>query len=128
MVLLFGTGLPLDDIKWIFFFAILALTFLQFILNPEASMPTVIDKKVFGFPVCESAYCVAPSMAEITQASTTLAVFNAPSDLARLTNAIIGGLTAILVLFKTLTSIMFLAIPLDWLMRYFRFWGVAPTW
>jgi hypothetical protein len=123
MVQVAGFGLSIDDLNWIMLFVFVAMTIVQFELNPNIGFIPLIDKKVMGYPVCESIFCFAPSAADMTNAANGFYTLSAPKSLIDFASALVGTfVSSIWVLVKLLIAIMILWKPIRGLMIWYGFW------
>jgi hypothetical protein len=123
MVSVAGFGLQMEDLKWIFLFLFVAMTIVQIGLNPGVGFIPVIDKKVMGYPVCESVFCFAPSASEIESAGNAFYMLGQPKSLVDFASTLLLKLvSAIWVLLKLLVSVMIFWVPVQAVMKWYGFW------
>jgi len=133
MVHVAGFGLSIDDLKWIMLLLFVAITLVQFELNLGMGFIPLLDKKVMGYPICESVFCFAPSLADLQSAAQGFYTLTQPKgfvDILDLTNpskSFVGALvttfvSSIWVLVKLLISVMIFWIPIKGVMTWYGFW------
>ena len=123
MVSVAGFGLSIDDLKWIMLLVFLAMTLVQFELNPGIGFIPLLDKKVMGYPVCESVFCFAPSSADLNSAASGFYTLSQPKSLVDFAGAlVVTFISSIWILVKVLIAIMIFWIPIKGVMTWYGFW------
>jgi hypothetical protein len=123
MASVLGTGISVDDIKWVFLVLIVADFMVQTSFHGDLGAPTVLDKYVFGYPECKTDYCFMPSSTELTGAFNALNIRTPPSDFAKFAADVMVGLfSSLWVMFKLVSCLIALWVPLSVIMKWDTFW------
>lgn len=113
----------MEDLKWIFLILFIAMTLVQFELNQGMGFIPLLDKKVMGYPVCESVFCFAPSRGDIDNAAQGFYALSQPKNLIDFANILLGTfVSSIWVILKLLIAIMIFWIPIKAIMTWYGFW------
>lgn len=123
MVHIAGFGLSIDDLKWIMIVLFVIITIVQFGLNPGLGFIPLLDKKVIGYPVCESLFCFAPSVADLNSASSSVDAAMHPKSVVAFAMFVATGiLFSLWVVFKLIVTLMVVWVPLQAIMKWYGFW------